>query len=557
MFAQIAKTPYGHFVVLKAITYCTGPAEQKQIISGLTGHFVAIGTNVIGARTVESLINIYSPKACRALRAEFYGRKFIALCAEPPKNLRTLIESQPSKKSAILDHMRDLVQKFVDKGLLEFSYAHQLIWEYAEEIELEHMAPEQLDIVPARMVDLIELLVDSVAKLLTTKPGAKLVCRMATYGTAKDRKRMLKPMKGHVMESLCHESAHLGIMRLIDVTDDTVTVQKSILEELRNTTPVIKYSASGNIVGIPLPPLATIAMNKYGRKFLMRLLAPDMRHLEPDEEVLFPEKAYTSKKAPEAKRREHLAYIRNHLTTVLCNHADVLCRDKFGYQVIFSAVRAFCPSSLVTALCLVFSGQAVAPMESDALGSGAADDDSESGEEVMEPGDEGEKEEVAECDDKAADDSEDEVEEPEPPGMDIVQSSVQEDPSAHHLMKLMCQMQHSYELLHPRTTKSTAVKKTKKAQPVIEPRSIDIDDTFWEPTEGPILNFGAELLNNLVEHNLLPEWLSCNRPCFALAELSKIPSVQQPLKEALGSHAAAVKAAKKEHSGGKLLSTLI
>ena len=149
---------------------------------------------------MESLVNIYSAKASRPLRAEFYGRKFIALCTEPPKNLRTLIEALPNKKSSILDHMRDLVQKFVDKGLLEFSYAHQLIWEYAEEIELDHAAAEassgEQAAAPARMLDLLELLVDSVGKLLTTKPGAKLVCLMATHGSAKDRKRMLKPLKG-------------------------------------------------------------------------------------------------------------------------------------------------------------------------------------------------------------------------------------------------------------------------------------------------------------------------------------------------------------------------
>lgn len=34
---EIAKTPYGHFVVLKAITYCTGALEQKKIASAFVG----------------------------------------------------------------------------------------------------------------------------------------------------------------------------------------------------------------------------------------------------------------------------------------------------------------------------------------------------------------------------------------------------------------------------------------------------------------------------------------------------------------------------------------
>lgn len=49
---EICKTPYGHFAVLKAITYCTDPVDRKKLLSCLNGHFVAVGSNVVGARTV-------------------------------------------------------------------------------------------------------------------------------------------------------------------------------------------------------------------------------------------------------------------------------------------------------------------------------------------------------------------------------------------------------------------------------------------------------------------------------------------------------------------------
>jgi hypothetical protein len=70
---KIAKTPYGHFVGLKAITYCNTADEQRRIVAGLSGHFVAVGTNVIGARTAEALINVFPAKTSRPLKAEFYG----------------------------------------------------------------------------------------------------------------------------------------------------------------------------------------------------------------------------------------------------------------------------------------------------------------------------------------------------------------------------------------------------------------------------------------------------------------------------------------------------
>ena len=53
--------------------------EQKKIAAAFVGHFVSLGAHVIGARTVESILQIYAPKFTRGLKAEFYGnvsRKF-------------------------------------------------------------------------------------------------------------------------------------------------------------------------------------------------------------------------------------------------------------------------------------------------------------------------------------------------------------------------------------------------------------------------------------------------------------------------------------------------
>lgn len=71
--SELAKTPYGHFTGLKAIDSCTEEDEQKLIIQGLKGHFVSLGTNVIGARTVELILQTFPITLTRLLKAEFYG----------------------------------------------------------------------------------------------------------------------------------------------------------------------------------------------------------------------------------------------------------------------------------------------------------------------------------------------------------------------------------------------------------------------------------------------------------------------------------------------------
>lgn len=71
---EIAKTPYGHFTILKAVTYCTRPEDQRKIATSLKGHFVSLGGNVIGSRTVESVLQLYPTNLTKGLKAEFYGQ---------------------------------------------------------------------------------------------------------------------------------------------------------------------------------------------------------------------------------------------------------------------------------------------------------------------------------------------------------------------------------------------------------------------------------------------------------------------------------------------------
>ena len=203
--------------------------------------------------------------------------------------------------------MRDLIQKFVDKGLLEFSYVHHLVWEYASELlrGIDSVTVKGIDGgslgggndittegsvkdetmtnsgdgigKKTRMDDLVNQLIDFGPKMMSTKPGSKAMTVVVTHANVKDRKRIMKTLKGHMLESLLHDSAYLVILRLVDVTDDTVTVQKSLLDEIKSPQPDIKYTATGEVIGTPLPPLVSLAHHRHGHKLLLRLLAPEHR----------------------------------------------------------------------------------------------------------------------------------------------------------------------------------------------------------------------------------------------------------------------------------------
>lgn len=159
------------------------------------------------------------------------------LLQTPPKDLPSILSQLPSRRAAILDHMRDLVQRLVSKKLFDFKYSQELIGEYTCEVTQD----------TARMNELVRQLSDALPRLLVSKGGARACCHLIAHGTAKDRKSMVKALKGKVLESLCHDSGHLGVMRLVEVTDDTVLVQKSLLEELcpKGTNEPPQYTASG------------------------------------------------------------------------------------------------------------------------------------------------------------------------------------------------------------------------------------------------------------------------------------------------------------------------
>ena len=81
-----------------------------------------------------------------------------------------------------------------------------------------------------------------------------------------------------MLESLLHESAYLGVMRMIDVTDDTINIQKSLLDELKSLKAIEKYTASGVLITGQEPPWIRIAKHKNAHKLLLRLLTPAVRY---------------------------------------------------------------------------------------------------------------------------------------------------------------------------------------------------------------------------------------------------------------------------------------
>lgn len=418
------------------------------------------------------------------------------LCPVPPANLSALLNTLPEKTSPILDHMRDLIQKLVEKNLTQFTYCHNLIYEYTLHAES----------IPSRVADLLSMLLSHIPHLINSKPGAKVVCCLVTHSNAKERKTIMKHFKGKMVEYLCHSSAYLPVMRLVQVTDDTVNIHKTLLEELRSTAAPEQYTATGEAIE-SFPPLITVAKHANGKKFILQLLNCSKQYLEPDEKILFDESSVTtSKKTFAARQLANLTYLQSSLVSVVQSFASELMVCSHGSRVLEEVAIVFNASGVLDNVVNAFVGrEAVAGEESEenvtTEEADGSDNESEAEEDEEAAGDEGDDEEA----DNGSEESDDESEQAEAVKQQVFDGPIFEHPIAMKFLKNLLKYQSS-----------------------IADGSLTPVTTHWQEEAFDITQ---RLFTALAETDALPMWCGSNRSCFALVDMLHI--LKQPVIEAL------------------------
>ncbi|CAI5743900.1 unnamed protein product [Peronospora destructor] len=316
---DLAKMQYGCFLVQKMISYGSR-ADRAAIVKCLTGHVVQVGTHNIAANVLEYAQEYLQPSQLTSLKLEFYGREFAYFRAESKRNLADIIAAHPEKKADVLKHLRSILNRMVDKQLLGLAFVQSLLWEYMSNAEHNDV------------MQMVANVRDASLALLATRNGARVVNKCVSLGAAKDRKRIIKTLKEKVLEACNHPSGYLVIMRILDVVDDSVLVQKSILAELNDE-------------------LFSIAMHPSGRKILLQLLSPlnkkylsadDLVLLEPPTLPLLEDPTVTVvnyKKDPDARREELLKGLLPKLEEMSVANTAALMRSKEGRDVIVEVAK--------------------------------------------------------------------------------------------------------------------------------------------------------------------------------------------------------------------------
>jgi pumilio family protein 6 len=377
-------------------------------LQSLKKQMTKLAVHSVGSRVLELLFASFHPKSTAPLKLELYGPQYALFAsAMPPSEdkkvggggntaptlptLATFIANNPGKLEPTLTYLQTLLQKGLDKSLTGFAYFHSLLLDYTS---------------IATPNDIRSFLAPALAEhslhLLSTRAGTKVVCECCAYGSVKDRKRMIKCLKGYTRSSLLHRDAYLAILRMCDMMDDTVLVNKMLLAELHKNSDLEK--AKGGAVANDddkddksTSPILDLVLSDTGSKlFLLLLVSKEEQHTGDDDESAATTPRWqkyfdpyelsvlhrnpvitengddavpTSKKADETRRQELLVYMKDLLIEVCTNHAEELMRSKSGSRVLMEVCDNFPDEELFSAIVEACSeSNSEVPMVEDPVG---------------------------------------------------------------------------------------------------------------------------------------------------------------------------------------------
>ena len=237
-FVELCRSPYAHYVAVRLLEAAASSKDLgRRLATALKGNMVSLATHGVGARVVELALANLKGGPGAALRLELYGRELTVFADDlasdllehsaktaaaehakrgggnatlPPASgrptLAGVLAVRPERSARVLEQMGALVSKLVAKGLLAFQFAHDLLAEYLECCD----AGGFRDVQPA--------VIEQALVLLSTRSGTRAVCRAVSCGDAKDRRRVLKLLKGHTAALLTHRDAYLAVMTLCEVS---------------------------------------------------------------------------------------------------------------------------------------------------------------------------------------------------------------------------------------------------------------------------------------------------------------------------------------------------
>ncbi|KAJ1950766.1 Pumilio y domain member 6 [Linderina macrospora] len=308
-FVDLSKSMYGRHILLRLLKFSN--KFRSKIIESFYGHVRRLVRHKEASAVIEECYSTYANATQRwHMVAEFYGTEF-AVFKHTDKDVRSLdavLEKNPLKKESALTALKGALLPLLEKGTANHSIVHRALLDY-----IRHADPKQRS-------EVIETMRELVVEILHTRDGAHAGMLCLLYGTAKDRKAIVKSFKPYVDRIAREEYGHAVLIEALDCVDDTVFVNKTIMPEL--------CALANDLVS-----------DKWGRRVLLYVLAgrsplyvgSDALAIMRDGDAV---RAQTSKKDPQARRRELAGPVSEKMLAWVAAHVDVAIFDPLPSQAV-------------------------------------------------------------------------------------------------------------------------------------------------------------------------------------------------------------------------------
>ncbi|XP_042520396.1 pumilio homolog 24 [Macadamia integrifolia] len=235
-------------------------ASKKQLeafISSLHGHVGSLLRHMVGSVVIEHAYQLGNASQKQRLLLELYSTElqlFKDLVSTKESRLIDLISKLGLQKASVIRHMTSFVQPILEKGIVDHSIIHRSLVEYFSIADKSSAA----DVIQQLSGPLL-------VRMIHTKDGVKVGILCVKHGSAKERKKIIKGMKGHIGKIAQDQYGTMMLICILSVVDDTKLITKIIVRELQNM-------------------LKELVLDKNGRRPLLQLLHPNCpRYFSPDD----------------------------------------------------------------------------------------------------------------------------------------------------------------------------------------------------------------------------------------------------------------------------------
>ncbi|GMJ08387.1 pumilio 24 [Hibiscus trionum] len=242
--------------LVKKMLDTASKTQLAGVISSLRGHAASLLRHMVGSVVIEHAYQLGNATQKQELLMELYSTElhlFKDLASIKESRLIDVISKLGLQKSSVLRHMSSVIQPILEKGIVDHSMIHRVLVEYLSIADQSSAA----DIIQQLSGPLL-------VRMIHTRDGSKIGMLCVKHGSAKERKKIIKGMKGHISKIAYDQCGCMVLVGIVSMVDDTKLITKFIIRELQAT-------------------LKELALDKSGRRFLLQLLHPNCsRYLNSD-----------------------------------------------------------------------------------------------------------------------------------------------------------------------------------------------------------------------------------------------------------------------------------